>query len=81
MMDDDCDPSSSFDLDQNRKTLGKAFSIDFNGSDSYGKFIRYEASIERGLYKALHELQRLQAARNGQVVPLPAAVDVSFPTS
>lgn len=81
MMDDDCDPSSSFDLDQNRKSLGKAFSIDFNGSDSYGKFIRYEASIERGLYKALHELQRLQAARNGQVVPLPAAVDVSFPTS
>ena len=80
MMDDDCSPSSTFDMEQNRKTLGRAFSIDFNNSDTYGKFIRYEASIERGFYKALHELQRLQAIRNGQTVPAPLAVDVSFPT-
>ena len=43
---------------------------------TYGKFTRYEAHIERGLYKALHELQRLQAARSGEAVPAPVAVDV-----
>ena len=37
---------------------------------------RYESTLERGLFKALHELQRLQAARQGESVPLPEAVDV-----
>jgi hypothetical protein len=37
---------------------------------------RYETALERSLYKALHELQRLQAARAGQPVPLPEAIDV-----
>jgi hypothetical protein len=37
---------------------------------------RYETTLERSFYKALHELQRLQAARDGQAVPLPEAVDV-----
>lgn len=58
------------------KTLGEALSYDFANNDTYGKLIRYEASIERGIYKALHELQRLQAARNGEKVLPPVAVDV-----
>ena len=37
---------------------------------------RYESALERSLFKALHELQRLQAARQGEAVPLPEAVDV-----
>ena len=37
---------------------------------------RYENTLERGLFKALHELQRLQAERQGDAVPLPEAVDV-----
>jgi hypothetical protein len=37
---------------------------------------RYEAGLERSLYKALHELERRAAARQGQVVPPPAVVDV-----
>ncbi len=41
------------------KTLGQALSYDFANNDTYGKLIRYESSIERGIYKALHELQRL----------------------
>jgi hypothetical protein len=40
------------------------------------KITRYEAHLSRQLLQALHELQRLQAARGGQVVPLPAALDV-----
>lgn len=43
-----------------------------------GTLFRYESSIERNLYKALHELQRLQAERSGQEVPPPLAVDVEI---
>jgi len=42
---------------------------------------RYEATLERSLYKALHELQRLQAAREGQAVLLPQTVDVEVSVS
>lgn len=81
MMYEDCHPKISFALDgEDGKNLGEALSYDFANYDTYGKLIRYEASIERGFYKALHELQRLQAIRNGQTVPAPVAVDVSFPT-
>jgi len=58
------------------KTLGEALSYDFANNDTYGKLIRYETSIEKGIYKALHELERLQARRNGEKVPLPIALDV-----
>jgi hypothetical protein len=42
---------------------------------------RYEATLERSLYKALHELQRLQAARNGQAVLLPQTIDLEVSVS
>lgn len=58
------------------KTLGEALSYDFANNDTYGKLIRYETSIERGIFKALHELQRLQAVRKGETVPPPIALDV-----
>ena len=38
---------------------------------------RYELTLERGLFRALHELQRLQAERQGQPVPPPVAVDLT----
>jgi len=63
----------------NNSTLGSAFSsYDHTHYDTYGKLIRYEASIERGIYKALHELQRIQAARSGERPPAPIAVDVDI---
>jgi hypothetical protein len=40
------------------------------------KITRYEVHLSRQLLQALHELQRLQAARGGRAVPLPAALDV-----
>jgi len=46
------------------------------GREKMGVLSRYEVTLERSLYKALHELQRLQAARDGQAVPLPEAIDV-----
>lgn len=58
------------------RTTGQVFSNDLSQRDSFGKLIRYIASIERGIYRALHELQRLQAGRKGQEVLLPAILDV-----
>jgi hypothetical protein len=54
--------------------LARAFEAD---ERAFANLSRYETAIERGLYKALHELQRLQALRAGQVVPPPAAVDLT----
>jgi hypothetical protein len=42
---------------------------------------RYESTLERSLFKALHELQRLQAERQGKDVPPPEAVDVEVSVS
>ncbi len=49
-----------------------------NGNrDALGLLTRYETALERSLYGALHELQRLQAAcRSGADAPPPAVVDV-----
>ena len=38
---------------------------------------RYESGLERSLFRTLHELERLQAHRNGGTVPMPIAVDVT----
>src|SRR5215203_6914421 len=58
-------------------TLGKSFIWDADRANAFSKLSRYQTAIERSLYKAIHELQRLQAARRaeGNVSP-PAAVDV-----
>jgi hypothetical protein len=61
---------------QNEANFGSALSFDFANYDSYGKFTRYETCLERGIYKALHELERIQSRRNGEKVPLPVAIDV-----
>jgi hypothetical protein len=57
--------------------LGLSFIRDANSSNAFSKLSRYETAIERSLYKALHELQRLQAARRAEDnVSPPLAVDV-----
>jgi hypothetical protein len=42
------------------------------------KVSRYETTLERSLFRTLHELQRLQAARGGLALPPPAAVDMDL---
>jgi hypothetical protein len=65
--------------DSETATLGQSFIRDANKANAFSKLSRYETTIERSLYKALHELQRLQAARGaGSNVPPPAAVDVDI---
>lgn len=61
---------------ESEASFGAALSYNFANYDSYGKFTRYETSLERGIYKALHELQRIQSARAGEKPPIPLAVDV-----
>jgi hypothetical protein len=49
--------------DAETATLGLTFVRDADKTNAFSKLSRYETTIERGLYRALHELQRLQAAR------------------
>ena len=44
--------------------------------EKMGLIMRYETSLDNGLYKALHELQRLQAFRLGKRAHVPIAVDI-----
>lgn len=62
--------------DPDTSTLGLAFIRDANGANAFSKLSRYETTMERGLYKALHEVQRLQTARAAGSVPPPLAVDI-----
>jgi hypothetical protein len=57
--------------------VGLAFSDGVSGADVLSKLARYDASLDRALYRAMHELQRLQAARKGANVSAPAALDVN----
>ena len=59
-------------------TLGRTFIRDANAANAFSKLSRYETAIERSLYKALHELQRLQAPRRADDdnAPLPLAIDM-----
>ncbi len=65
------------EYDLNSISLGEAVTRQIQSNDVIGKLHRYEAHIERGLYRSLHELQRLQATRQGQTVPAPIALDIT----
>ena len=58
-------------------SLGAAFVFDAENVSALSKLSRYEAAIERSLYRALHELQRVQAARQDGQQPASIAVDVT----
>ena len=66
---------------QDLAKLGKTYMNDIKTFDALGKLSRYEAGFERSLYRALHELQRLQAARKSGVASPPVAIDVSVDVS
>jgi hypothetical protein len=63
--------------DAETATLGRTFIRDADKANAFSKLSRYATTIERSLYKALHELQRRQAARRAEGDdPPPAAIDV-----
>ena len=61
---------------QMRPNLGQAISCDLKGPGILTKFIRYESQIQRGLFKAIHELNRLKANHQGRQTTAPIAIDV-----
>jgi hypothetical protein len=44
------------------------------------RLLRFEAQMEKGFFRLLHELERLQARRHGQGVPPPMVMDVNIST-
>ncbi len=64
-------------LQEESLALGVAFKQDAKYAGAISKLSRYEAAIERSLYRALHELQRVQAARQDGQAPASIAVDVT----
>ena len=50
---------------------GQVFIRASTEGDTFSKLSRYETSIERSLYRALHELERVQARRAGRPVAPP----------
>ena len=64
-------------LQEESLALGVAFKQDAKYAGAISKLSGYEAAIERSLYRALHELQRVQAARQDGHAPASIAVDVT----
>ena len=48
--------------------------------DELDRLLRYESAIERQLYKAMNQLERVQRLRLGDHVPAPVEVDVNVHT-
>lgn len=46
--------------------------------DFLDKVARYESALERSFFRILHEIQRLQVSRSGEVVQPPAVIDVDL---
>jgi len=46
-------------------------------ADTLDKIMRYETTLERQLYRAMNQLERLQRMRHGEVIPSPISLEVA----
>jgi hypothetical protein len=69
-------PIGQSEEQQARKSIKNMLS-----NESIETILRYETTIERSIFRTLHELERLQAKRNGKDVQVPAVVDVNVDSS
>jgi len=46
-------------------------------SPTFERILRYETALERELYRAMNQLERLQRRRQGEAIPAPLALDLS----
>jgi hypothetical protein len=60
-------------LDRDECRLGGAWN-----SDQQDRLLRHEMTLERSFFRALHELERIQAQRKGQPVLPPVVLDVTL---
>jgi hypothetical protein len=61
--------------------LGRVIDTDLANEEGLSRLSRYETTIERYFYRSLHELQRLQAARQGRPVEVPQVADLNVSIS
>jgi hypothetical protein len=54
----------------------EARSFSLPPADATDKLLRYEAHVDRGLYRAMDQLERLQRRRRGENVPPPLNINV-----
>jgi hypothetical protein len=73
--------AAASDAQRDHETLATTLVRDATSGNALSKLSRYETSLERSMYRALHELQRLQAARQGHAVSAPGVVDVDVSTA
>lgn len=72
-----------FDVfDGGKRSENKAWNLvvarELGNSNAWLNLTRYETTIEKQIFKALHELLRIQSARRGEKPLLPVAVDVDL---
>ena len=46
-------------------------------AETLDKILRYETTLERQMYRAMHQLERLQRLRNGETVPPPMMMELT----
>jgi hypothetical protein len=61
--------------------IGEAFIRTFRRRDPLDLLSRYEAGIQRNFYRALHQLEHMQALRKENSVSAPVATDIEMPVS
>jgi septation ring formation regulator EzrA len=66
--------------EKNRLRLQVVKKLGNNPLERRDRLLRYEGAIERQLYKALNQLERLQRLRAGDNVPAPVEVDMDVDT-
>ncbi|MBM3502114.1 MAG: hypothetical protein FJX74_25970 [Armatimonadetes bacterium] len=59
--------------DAEETTLGSALVRDAASANAFSKLSRYEAGLERSMYRALRELERLQGSRRAPSNSRPTA--------
>jgi hypothetical protein len=57
---------------------GKSYPYFVGGLGTSEMLYRYETMIERQIYKALYELERMQRTRGGEKITAPLAIDVNL---
>jgi hypothetical protein len=64
------------ELEENGKKARQAAAV-LPSMEALEKILRYETKLERQMYRAMAQLERLQRMRRGEAVPAPLAVELS----
>ena len=61
---------AEYERDRDEVLTGCAVDADAKDGDAFGKLARYETSLERSLFRTLHELRQMQDRRNRSPYPI-----------